>query len=246
MAISIKSNHRSDHNEPTVYSVAKDYIQKPDGIKKMIIAPTLKAYSWASFYEYPLSETSQSVQWFLQRANHLLSWEGFPTAVTNSLDAGFEVADTAFLGSLGDLPDRVKSAYYTFLSLIGLLADSVQVGEKDNIIALSAFQHKILGIIGVLGSFAMIVKAVEGLKKEIVVLSANDVGEPKHNLALVRAVSKICLIALGCFGIAAFACVELAAKVVLLTISTLLMLLSILAHFYEKLHRLDGTNTVAK
>jgi len=245
MVFSTNIVQNSEQNEPTVLSVASEYVLQPRGVQNLVIEPALKAFSWAKWYEYPLSETSQTVHWFFLRMNHLLDWEAFPGKLISSIDTSFNLADTAFLGSLGDLPGRIKSAYLSFLSIIGLVADGVKVGEKDQLLALSEFHHKILSVIGVLGSVALIVQAIDGLKKQVHILSTTEMGEPKHNLAMIRAISKICLIVLGCFGIAAFASIELAATVVLLVISTLLLLLSLLAHFYEKIHKLDQKNSSA-
>lgn len=246
MIFGINSIQNPKQDDLTIVSVTKEFVQEPRGVKKLFVEPIVTFFKWGDWYEYPFSETTRSVQWAFSRAKTFLEWETFPSDLTQFINSEFELIDNFFLGGFSDLGGKIIDAFVHFTEAIGPAKGIAKIGHQDQLLSLSSYQLWLVDVLGGMASLSILISACEGLQKQLEILLDPKTEDKKYNLAMLKAAGKVCLMGIGIFGVASFFCVELAAKVVLLTISTVFLLLSILAHFYEKIHRLDIEKSVAK
>ncbi|MBS0628995.1 MAG: hypothetical protein JSS30_02080 [Verrucomicrobia bacterium] len=227
---------------PTVVEVAVDYFQTPEGLRELVVEPAVYALRWTEIAVTALGEIVKGPQKIFESAAHLLLWAELPAQI---LKLGKSVVK--FCECLGNkafvlAADKAAKVYVNATFLTGLVADAVTLLYHENVIALSSAALTALQVLGFLGGFALFINAARGIKKEIGKLMESEPWTPKFNLSLIRLVSKVVMAVAAIFTMVAFFVTCAYLSWLVLMFSSVLLLLTVVAYFYEKTHFPDKAN----
>lgn len=232
--MAVRVNNKQEQN-PTVLTVAKEYVRKPNGAHNLIISPTLKVLKWAEWWSNGLSEAGKSCKALLGKCSHSIMLLDIPKRIHRIKKISTQMQRNLMQGVVREIPKKSTQLFVETSLTAGLVADTVEILRQDQFITLNATQMIILNSIGFLGSTALFLKAAQRLKKQIHIIRISEFGSPQFNLSLLRIIGKICLMAVGFFGMTTFLIGAVISQFLLLSISTTLLITTISAHFYEKL-----------
>lgn len=244
---SLYGSNTTNCKPKTVSSVAKEYVQKPGGFKKLILQPSLKVLSATELALGCLSTPAKTTQWAFGRTEKGIDiWSDFSSDAVDMVDSMRELRNTYMTGVYGELPEKVKKVYVNTMFAVGNVRSIVKIGHEEKLITLTCMQLQFLKALGVLGSVAFFISSVDGLKKQVRILKSSEFKAPEFKLAMVRTCGKICLLALATFSLITFAVGSIIPAVIYLMISTLFLITSLFAHFYEEIQIKKCEKTVAK
>ncbi|NGX47045.1 MAG: hypothetical protein K1000chlam3_00414 [Chlamydiae bacterium] len=222
--------------QQTSLSVANEYICTPKGFHNMALRPALKMLKWIDWCSIGLSQTGKECKELLGNFNHVFFWIDFPGDLKKLGKSIVQFKESLFKGSFWDISVETKNVFVRSALATDLIAEGIEICQKENIIQLSATQAVYLSTFGFLGSTALFTTALSGLKTQSNKLIHAEIGSPEFKLALIRVIGKTCLAAIGIFGMVTFLIGQVIANVILLMVSTLLLLCSLAVHFYDKLY----------
>lgn len=235
-----------NYEKPSVLEVAVDYVQTPEGLNEMVVEPAVTTLKWAEIAVTALSEIVKGPKEIFERAGHILLWAELPTQILKLGRSIVKLKDCVANGSVFLVSDKVAKVYVNATFMTGLVADAAQLLVHEHILALPAAALTVLQVVGFLGGVAMLIKAARGIKKQIPRLMQNKPWSPKFNLALIELISKVCLAVVAIFTMIAFFYSIAPFTWIILVFSTILLILSLISHFYEKIHFPDKKAVAAK
>jgi len=233
-------------NLPNAAHVAVDYIQQPDGLRELVVEPIVYSLRWAEIAVTELGELVKGPQKLFESAGHFLLWAELPTQLLKLgrtvVKFGDSLANKAFVQAA----DKAATIYIytTFLSALG--ADAVQVLYHEHLITLSTAALTALQTLGFMGNIALLINAIRGIKKQTMKLMESEPWTPPFNLALIRLSAKVCLAVVAIFSMAAFFTAIVYFTYIILIFSSILLILTLVAHFYEKTHVPDKVKDQAQ
>lgn len=223
-------------NLPNVAQVAVDYIQNPDGLRELVVEPIVYSLRWAEIAVTELGELVKGPEKLFESAGHFLLWAELPTQLLKLgrtvVQFGESLANKAYVKAA----DKAAKIYINTTFLSGLVADAVQVLYHEHLITLGAAALTALQTLGFLGNIALLINAIRGIKKQTIKLMESEPWTPTFNLALIQLSAKVCLAVVAIFSMAAFFVTIVYFTWIILIFSSILLLLSLAAHFYEKTH----------
>lgn len=222
--------------QQTSLSVANEYIRTPKGVHNMALRPALKILKLLDLCSIGLSQTGRECKELLGNFNHVFFWIDFPGDLRRLGKSIVQFKESLLKGSFWNISVESKNVFVHSALTMDLIAESIEICQKENVIQLSASQVVVLSTVGFLGSTALFMTAISGLKKQFYKFIHADIGSSEFKLSLIRVVGKTCLAAVGIFGMVTFLIGQVIANIILLMISTLLLLCSLAAHFYNKLY----------
>ena len=237
MNLSINCNFKkpAEPTEPTFFNVATDYIQKPIGFQRMVILPVVRLFGWAKYFYGTLSQTASVAQKTFRHTNHFLFWLQYPEAVENFCSTLVKLKSSFQAGSLSEVCNQSVRTYRDGIFTIDIFADLAKILHKEKIITLSSKALHIVNYIGFLGNTALAVAGAIGVIERIRDLRQWPSESPHFKWNLIRLINRICVLAIGIFGIVNFAGLLAVPTPFMLTALTVLLITALWAHFYEKL-----------
>ncbi|MDN3506256.1 MAG: hypothetical protein P0S96_03405 [Simkaniaceae bacterium] len=220
---------------PTALAVAAEYVQKPAGIQNLVLRPAIRALKWADFMG-GLTELGKECKAILGNFSLALFWLDFPEDLRKVAKSVSQLREKIFAGSFWEVTVCSKNVFVRSAFASDLVAESVLIANSKNIVALTASQVAVLSTFGFMGSTALTVSALSGLKTQFDVHIHSEIGSPKFKLSLIKMSAKACLVAIGVFGMVASVAGSIIPTIVALIVSTLYLILSLASYFYEKLY----------
>ena len=231
--------------KPTVYSVAKDYVKRPEGIQKMVTRPALRALKWIEWFQGGLSKTGKSYRKAFKNMNYTLNWFNYPKQLQSFGHSVVALKTSVLSGALMELPEKTQKVFINGVFSIDLVADTVRIFHNQKWISLTSSQLQVLSTIGFLSSIALFMTAITGIRTQFSRFLSAERGSPEFKVALLKLVSRVCLLAVSIFGIIAHFYGPVIMQLLSLSVSTSLLLFSLSAHFYEEIHVDKRKKTVA-
>lgn len=231
--------------KPSAFAVAKDYIQTPNGFQNMVIRPAVHGLKLTQLAVTALASTVNGPRELFRLGDHLLYWVSYPDRL-KSFDRSVKKLVGAFQnGSVVKVASKISKFYIQTLMVIGLIADAVKNLCVREVISLSASASLVIAQISFLGNIALLLLSTHQIKKQVKKLIKNEPWTPPFNLALINLAGKVFLVAIAVFAILTVFSATLISPWLVLGAGVGLMICSITAHFYEKIHIPPPPKTVA-
>jgi hypothetical protein len=221
---------------PSVLKVAADYVQSPDGLNELVVEPVTATLRWSELAVTALSEIVKGPKEIFERLGHLLLWAELPSQMMKLGRSVVKLKDAVVARSLLLTADKSAKVYVNATFMTGLIADGAQILYHAGMLPLSPLALAVFEAFGLIGSVALLVKSVRGIIKNVQVLRAAELWTARFNLALIALASKITLLVVAVFSIAAFFYSIAPLTWIILIFSTILLILCLVEHFYEKTH----------
>ncbi len=235
----------NSEQSPSAFAVAKDYIQTPTGIQNMVIRPAVHGLKLTQLAVSALASTVNGPRELLRLGDHLLYWVAYPDRL-RSFDRSVKKLVNSFQnGSVVKVASKISKFYIQTLLVIGLIADAVKNLCVREIISLSASASLVIAQISFLGNIALALLSMHQIKKQVKKLIKHEPWTPPFNLALINLAGRVLLAAIAVFAILAVFNATLISPWLILGAGVGLMICSITAHFYEKIHIPPPPKTVA-
>lgn len=216
--------------------VAKDYLSTPKGVKKMVVQPTLKTMDWVKLQNGGLSPDVARAETVFKGANKFLDWFTLPEKVSKVFRSWGDFTDHFSKGKKLQMAKSSVNLFTNSTAVLGIFAGSLKLAHKQQWLTLSTWQFSVINALGLMGAISMVIGSLKGIVKQIGILRS-DVDQNRKVLALFQLISKVLLAVTGCIGVAVFANGSaVVAKVVALSISTVLLAISLTAYFFENVH----------
>ncbi|NGX38191.1 MAG: hypothetical protein K1000chlam2_01363 [Chlamydiae bacterium] len=244
MAVNLSLEGDSKQTQ-TVFSVAKDYVKSPIGVQQMVVRPVVRSLKWAEWFQGELSQTSRGCKTAFGNMNHTLEWFNYPGQLRSFGHSIVSLKDSMLVGSVAELPEKTQKVFINGVFSIDLIADALKIFHNEKWISLSISQLQVLSTIGFLGSIALFMTAMNGIKMQFSRIITSEIGRPDFKGALLKLIAKVCLLAVSAFGIAAHLYGTIVMQWLSLSVSTGLLLFSLTAYFYEEMHVVNNKKTVA-
>ncbi|NGX47046.1 MAG: hypothetical protein K1000chlam3_00415 [Chlamydiae bacterium] len=202
----------------------------PSACQKLAFKPSLRCLAWAN---EPTEQALRS-HWICSRSNSLLNVMDMPTKVSK---LGKSIVSLSHYGTLGEYIERIINVFKKFTSIIGIFVSGIQIAHEEGMILLTSYQFSILDTIGFVGSSALFLKSMTGIKKNFGQLMSSQRWGYAFNLALLKLIGRICGLVTGIFGMITFAFGGgIHAKWVMLGISTISLSMSISKYYFISLY----------
>ncbi|MBS0628996.1 MAG: hypothetical protein JSS30_02085 [Verrucomicrobia bacterium] len=240
MVDAIKSEQKQ-----SAFSVAKDYIQTPTGIQNMVIRPAVHGLRATQLALTAMASAVNGPREVLKLADHFLYWLTYPNRLRNLDRSVKKVVDSIKNGPVLKVASKISKLYISSILVIGLIADAVKNLHERSVLLLPAPALAVIAKISFLGSIAFLVLSLHQMKKQVKKMIHNEPWSAPFNLALINLVGKVFLAALAIFSIIATFYASLISPWLILGAGVGLMVCSITAHFYEKIHIPPEPKTVA-
>lgn len=221
---------------PSILKVAADYVQSPDGMNEMVVEPVTATLRWSELAVTALSEIVKGPKEIFERLGHLLLWAELPSQMMKLGRSVVKLKDAVVARSLLLTADKSAKVYVNATFMTGLVADGAQILYHAGMLPLSPLALAVFEVFGLIGSVALLVKAVRGIIKNVQILRAAELWTAQFNLALIALASKVALLVLAVCSIAAFFYSIAPLTWIILIFSTILLILCLVEHFYEKTH----------
>lgn len=221
---------------PSVLKVAADYIQSPEGLNEMVVDSVATTLRWSELAVTALSEIVKGPKEIFERLGHILLWAELPAQMMKLGRSVVKLKDAVVARSALLTADKVAKVYVNATFMTGLIADGAMILDHAGILSLSPIAIAAFEVIGLIGSVALLVKAVRGIIKNVQILRATELWTARFNLALIALASKVALLIVAVFTIAAFFYTMGPFTWIILFFSTILLILSLVEHFYDKTH----------
>lgn len=235
---------QANYDKPSVLEIAGDYVKTPEGLNELVVEPAVTALKWTEIAVTALSEIVKGPKEIFVRAGHILLWAELPTQIMKLGRSIVKLQNSIASHSLLLASDKAAKVYVNATFMTGLVADAAQILVREHLLILSNTALVVLQVVGFLGSAALLIKAGRGIKKQVFRLIENKAWTPKFNLALIELISKVCLAVVAIFTMLAFFYSLAPFTWIILVFSTILLILSLISHFYEKTHFPDKTKVV--
>ncbi len=236
---------QSSENGPTFASVAREHIQTPLGFQRMVVWPALRTFTWMEIAFGTLAESAKSLRKSFKHTNHLVYWIRHPGTLKSCYCSIIKLKNSFSSGSPLTIADRTTKAYMNSAFAIELFSQAAKILHQEEVISLTSFQLKVVGVIGVMESSAFFIAAMYGIKKQVCELKTATIGSPEFNLALIRIVANVCLAIIGIFGMVTFTTGIVISSLAWVSVASLMLIDRLAAHFYEKLYVETHKNSVA-
>jgi hypothetical protein len=220
---------------PTVASVAADYISTPSGVQNLMLLPARRMLKWAEYVDI-LSDAGKECKAIIGNLSFALFWIDLPSDIKKIAEAVRDLGKNILSGSFRKLPNSTKDLFVRSSAFLDLAGEGVKFLHERSLVVLTASELALIATFGFLGSVALTVSAASSLATQLETIYTEEIGSPKFKLALIRLVAKVCLIAVGVFGMASSVAGLAAPTLLLLILSTTLMLFSLTSYFYNKLY----------
>ena len=227
--------------------IAVEYVKQPAGFRRMVILPGIKVYKWSEFILGCFQGFPKTCGWGLKRFSHLFKYIVDLPSHASTLSK----STRAFHRHLVERDFRQASLsaadMYISSSLgAGVVAETLKVGFEEGFYSLAPAQIYALSVISFLGNVALVISSVRAMKNLVSDLRMAESKSPVYNHTLIELAKKVCVLGLAVIGMASFTLGATVSSFAMLSLTTILLVLSLTSYFYQKRHRLDENNSVAK
>ncbi len=232
-------------DQASVISVAAERIQTPKGVEQLLLSPILKALRWVEWTFSELSKGASDAKRLSGYTRHIVFYFGFLGNVGEAYKATKDFFNHSYHGKWLAAAEDSTSIFASSMLAGSLVADTFEILHSEGLITLTPFQLAVAGLLNFLGSMALFVVAVKGIKTEVQNLSEGQWGTHTYQLAGGKLAAKILLLAISTFGI--IGAIGGGAAIngfVVLSTGTSLLSLSIFNHFYEKMYETKEEKTL--
>lgn len=240
-----KINSARIEERPSPFTVAKDYIQTPRGVQNLVIRPVVHGLKITQLALAALCATLNGPRELFRLADHMLYWVTYPNRIKNFDRSVKKLVDSIVKGSLVKIASKVSKLYISTLMMVGLIADAIKHLHVREVIQLSAKSLAVLGQISLMGSFSLLILSGHEMKKQVKILINSEPWSPQFNLALINLINRVCLAALAIVAIITALTAAVVSPWIALGFGVGLLVTSVTAHFYEKIHVSPASKTVA-
>lgn len=211
-------------------------LKKPDGIKRLLYKPSKKILDWAHLFFHQCSLPLDECKSILGRTGKVFSIYKFPEKVQKSAKAVSEGFAALLEGRIFDFGMKSADVYVSGTGVIGLVADGTSVCNDTGILSLSADQLLIIDTIGFLGSVALFVESLQGVVKHGKSCFDAKASAEQKKFAMMKVAVNVMMLGLSVLGMVAFLTGNVTDKLLLLSISTVVLLLSMCSYYYKKVY----------
>lgn len=229
---------------PSVWAVAKEYVQTPLGIQNLLIRPVVHGLRFTELALTALAPTVKGPRELFKLADHLLYWVGYPGRIKGLDRSVRKVPDSFSTGSVWKVTSKVSKVYINSMLVVGLVADGVKNLHSRGVVTLAAPYLTIIEQISFLGSIGLLLFSLHQIKKQVKVLLRTVVWSPEFNLGLIRLIGRVCLAAIGVIGIGAHFTSNFVSPWFSLAFSVGILMSGVGAYFYDKIHVQKGLKSV--
>jgi hypothetical protein len=234
----------TNNEKPSVWTVAKDYVQTSIGMQNLLIRPVVHGLRFTELALTALAPTVKGPRELFKLADHLLYWVWYPNRLKNFDTSVRKLERSIYTGSVWKVTSKVSKVYINTMLVVGLVADGIKNLYTRGLIPLDAPYLAVLEQISFLGSIGLLLFSLHQIKKQVKVLMKSVVWSPEFNLALIRLIGRVCLSVIAGIGIASYFAANLVSPWISLGFSVGLLITSLTAHFYDKIHVPKGLKSV--
>lgn len=240
----IFNSSHSDDSYKSVFSVAHEWGQSSDGVRKLFIKPSLTALKWIYWFNPDSKKLYNVTKDAFGHVKTIFSWTDLPTDAHNFAGKVFLLKESIEQRSLWNtLVNTSKVSEYGF-AFSDLFLGNLNPLASSKKIYFSYNYANTLSIFGLFENLAYLITSVDRFFLEFKHVLHSSKEDPKYTLAWIKIIKKLPTFILSLGGIAFFFLeICFIPKLLYLVFSTIHMILQIAAHFFKELHRSSTKNS---